>query len=254
MTKRHDPTIDQGLAEPQASGQPELSFLDHARDDHLSSFWLLWNGDNRWRVNNSTIGDYSRRALIDGRVSGLTDIILDRLGVSEANVGLDVAAGSSAQALRDLLDSGVLDKALATNYQDRRPRKIRRDPRLDHIKGDLTRQSTWERIVGWQAEFAPEGFDLVMHRPVGGLQDLDPRTYQGAAHALMDMTRPGGMLFTQVPRRMINLSGLLQELCDDLHERPDFEGMLTSGPHPKHAPPNESHRYVVIFKRQPVQP
>lgn len=228
---------------------PDLSFLDGAYQDYPNWYYMLVNGDHRWRVNNSTMQDYSRRAYIGGTVHGLEDIIVDRVGHSEDNVGLDLAAGSRAQALRDLLDSGVLGRALATNYQNRMPRRMRKRDDLDHIKGNLVKQETWRKIIDWQKRHAPEGFDLVMHRPVGGLQDLGPRTYHAAAHILLGTVKPGGMMFTQVPRRLVNLESSLDRLCRDIRGREDVEGVITTGERPsKRLSNDESDLYAVILK------
>ncbi len=60
------------------------------------------------------------RGQIFGDIRAVKFIIDAQIGGESDNVGLDIAAGSDARALRDLLDSGVLRLALATNYEDRR--------------------------------------------------------------------------------------------------------------------------------------
>lgn len=218
--------------------------------------WLCVNGDANWRVNSSSFNDYSRRADIHGHPDGLTDIVFSQVGLDPNNVGLDIAAGSSARALRDLLDRGVLGRALATNYQNRRPSKVANDPRLDHITGDITKPSVLEGVASWTHANAPEGLALVMHRPIGALQDLPPRTYKGAAHFLLDLVRPEGIMFTQVPRslRKRGALGAMRSICASIIERPDVAKVMATPP--RNRPKNDVLRndldendvYAVIIK------
>jgi hypothetical protein len=226
----------------------DLSFLNDARESVISAAALFMYGDRNWAVNNSTMYDYSRRAYIGGSATGLLDIVNERLDTSEDNVGLDLAAGTYAQALHDLLDSGVLNRALATNYSARLPRRARRQD-LDYLTGNLTRRDTWQAILGWQGEHAPEGFDLVMHRPVGGLQDLDLDTYKAGARILFDIVKPGGMMFSQVPRHAMNDEGGLRELCRSVRSGGQVEDVVTTGERPsKKLPKDESDFYAVLLK------
>ena len=227
----------------------DSGFTDGEHEDPITRMFLFMYGDRNWAVNNSTLYDYSRRAYIDGDRTRLLDLINERLGTSEDNVGLDVAAGSRAQALQDLMDSGVLGRALATNYRARIPRKERRQS-LDHIRGNLTHRETWQKILGWKDEHAPDGFDLVMHRPVGGLQDLDLHTYQAAARMLFGMVKPGGMMFSQVPRRVMNMEKGLGELCRTVRESGEVEGVVTTGQRSSRMrlPKDESDHYAVVLK------
>ncbi|HEX5743875.1 MAG TPA: hypothetical protein VFX84_00265 [Candidatus Saccharimonadales bacterium] len=237
-----------GLAEDGRAPGVDLSFLDGAGEDYFTRLFVFMYGDRNWVVNNSTMQDYSRRAFIGGSVNGLSDLVADRLGTTGDKVGMDLAAGSRAQALRDLLDSGVLGRALATNYRDRMPRKASRDD-LDHRDGNLTHHGTWREIVGWQELHAPEGFDLIMHRPVGGLQELKPATYQAAARILFDMVKPGGMMFSQVPRRVMNIDGGLRDLCRSVRSGGEVEDVVTTGERPGgRRPKDESDFYAVLLK------
>jgi hypothetical protein len=228
----------------------DLGFLDDAGEDPLSRLFLSTYGDKQWIVNNSTFSDYSRRAYIGGSTSGLSRLVDERLGDSEGAVGLDLAAGTEARALRDLMDSGILEQALATNYRARVTRRLRRN-NLDHIRGNLTSRETWQKILGWKDRHAPEGFDLVMHRPVGGLQDLDPRMYQAAGRILFGMVKPGGMMFSQVPRRVMNVEGGLRSLCQSIREGGEVERVVTTGQRPSHIHPSKDERdfYAVVLKK-----
>lgn len=228
----------------------DLVFLDGAVDGSsgYEHDWLSEYGDLSWMVNNSSLTDYSRRAYIHGHPEGLSGLISAQIGQSEENAGLDLAAGTSARALRDLLESGVLGLALATNYEDLMPADTANDSRLSQITGDLTEPQTWHRIRKWKNLYASQGFKLVMHRPVGGLQELSPHTYSGAAHFLLDMVQPGGMMFTQVPRRLVKEQSPLAELCHSIRSRPDVgEVYVTEGRRPKKRI-DENDMYAAILK------
>lgn len=231
----------------------QFEFLDNAQIGCYEHEQLKEHGDQKWLVNSSTFADYSRRANLLGRVSGLFDIINEQIGHSQDNVGIDIAAGSTPQALRDLLDCDLLSSALSTNFEDRRPRWIKRDARLDHIAGDLITPATWSRIAQWKDHNAPEGFALAMHRPVGGLQSLDARVYFGAAHMVLDMVRPNGLMFTQIPRGVS--SSILPHLCASIRARSDVANVITSPPHRIVTPSlyyeniDEYDKYAVIIKR-----
>ncbi len=232
------------------SAEPDLSFLRSARGAYAHRARLMTERDNFWNVNNSDIKDYSERARDMGRVGGLTAVIVEQIGREESNAGLDIAAGSNAEALTDLLDAGVLGTALATNYSDRRSKSVRSDARLGHVKGGLTRRKTWNHIIGWKNEHAPDGFALVMHRPVGGLQQLPAETYKGVAHLLLDMLRPEGLMFTQIPRSLTAKRAEYVEICEGIKARADIDDIVWA-PHPSHAAYHGldwSDHYVVITK------
>jgi hypothetical protein len=77
-----------------------------------------------------------------------------------------------------------------------------------------------------------------MHRPVGGLQFLRPCFYRGAAHLLLDMIRPGGVAFFQVPQA---LDGIIhprefRDLHTSLRERGDIKDIIPSIVPTSHGP------------------
>ncbi len=230
---------------------PDIRFLDGATNgssEHEQSY-LADRGDRTWRVNDSPLADYSRRAHIFGRPSGLIDLISERISPSDENVGLDVAAGSSARALRDLLESGVLGLALATNYENLMSTDLSDDSRLDQINGDLTLEWTWHRIRQWKDRHASQGFAIVMHRPIGGLQELSAHTYRGAAHLLLDMVQPEGIMFTQVPRRLVRDQRALSRVCSGVRARSDVAEVITSARKAQQIDNDQNDLYAVILKR-----
>lgn len=256
MTEQRIPGVDAaametGAANPGITPAVDLSFLSRAEQDGSEGLWLLTHGDHRWQINNSSLANYSHFANIHGTSTGLLDIIRERIGTSGDSVGLELAAGSSAQATRDLLDGRILSKALVTNYQRLKPRSVRRNPRLTQVKGNLTRPRPWEKVVKWKEEHAPEGFDVIMHRPVGALQNEAFPFYRGAAHALLNMLKPGrGLMFTQVPRRLVNVTTALEETCEEIRGRSDIEEIITSEePRAPRMRKDASDLYAVILKK-----
>lgn len=224
-----------------------LTFLDGEGSASSHQHELEIHGDTFWKVNDSSIEDYSRRADILGNPEGLKFLIQAQLGDRDDNVGLDIAAGTNAQALRDLLSSGVLRRAIATNFEDGRTKSVRRDRRLTHIAGDITKPQTWKKIIRKKQKIAPEGLALVMHRPMGGLQQLNPDTYRGAAHLLLDSLRPGGLMFSQIPRNLVGQPR--RELCDSIERRSDVAGVIVSPPKPPRVHVDEADIYAVVIKK-----
>lgn len=187
----------------------DLSFVDDMAVVDPTSV-LAEDGDNAWRKNNSSFEEYMEDAPFPSHYAGLIGIIDDAIRYDRSNVGMDLAGGSQGVALRDLLDEGLISKGLVTNYQDLRTPATKADKRVDHIAGDLAEIGTWHNIIQWQSQHAPDGFALIMHRPFGALQGFAPHVYTRAAHTLLAMLRPGGVLFTQVPKIFHAQS---QELC-----------------------------------------
>ena len=227
---------------------PDFSFLDGARDADDNDLSLV-SGSDAWYVNNSTFFDYARRASIFNQPDGLAKLVVRQIGTAEDNAGLDLAAGTTARAIRDLLDSGVLRHALATNYSDHRPENVVADDRLDHIAGNLTVPDTWEKIIDWTKVKAPDGLALVMHRPLAGLQSLPTKTYAGAANLMLDMIRPGGLMFTQIPRTLVAKPSELSVLCQDIRERPDIDRVHITPPRTKVTNNDERDLYAVVIKK-----
>ena len=108
--------------------------------------------------------------------------------------------------MHDLLDSGVLARAVVTNLGDRSSSQASDNSRLDYIAGSLLLREPWDKMRSWQQANAPDGLGLILHRPFGGLQNLDAVMYRRAANRVLSMLRPGGVLFAQVPRRIANFS------------------------------------------------
>jgi hypothetical protein len=130
-------------------------------------------------------------------------MILREIGTDSDNVGIDIAGGTNGRALQQLLEHGILGKALVTNYTDTRTDETKDVEGLDHRGGDLFDRTTWEEIDGWIDENAPDGLSLVMHRPAGTLQDLPAPFYAGAFRFLLERTRPGGLHFLQIPEPLV---------------------------------------------------
>ena len=101
----------------------------------------------------------------------------------------------------------------------------------------------------WTKANAPEGLALVMHRPVGGLQELPLETYRGGAHFLLDLVRADGLMFTQVPRSLASDETSLAEVCAEIRQRKDVREIITNA-RPKFLYALDySDLYAVIFKQ-----
>ncbi len=228
------------------------------------SYYIETHGDGRWSVNNSTIKDYEHRAPFNDGQTGLIEIIQRQIGRRRNNVGLDIAGGSDGVALRGLIARRILNRGAVTNYENR----VRtHDHRVEFIAGDILLRRTWIDIFEWQKRQAPRGLALVMHRPVGALQALSPIVYKHGAHLLLDLIRPGGVLFTQIPRAVnpqkFDLDfrwkrDRLQEMSESIADRGDIETVLQSDP--KVYGKNVTSRreddlddYVIMIKRRGSQ-
>jgi|GEM_PF-1793135 len=179
-----------------------------------------------WPVNDSGLAEYFEPVKLDGHPEGVLAVIEGQIGGTEGNAGVDIAGGTNGVALRELLKLGLIEKALVTNYRNRPNWRARRAG-VGYVRGNLLKPKTWQGIIDWQEEQAPGGLALVMHRPDGGLQDLEPRFYGGAVNLLLDMVRPGGVMFTQIPHILRNRrAAQLDPICQGIHDRPDVETIL----------------------------
>jgi hypothetical protein len=199
---------------------PYSGELDFLKGEQRPDEWV--GSDDDWISNDSNFNDYVTCSLLP---DGLFDRILDQhVGKNTENVGLDLAGGENGQALQDLLTAGFLGRALLTTYKDRRSIATKYLVELGHVEGDLIRPDTWQKIINWKHIYAPKGFALIMHRPLGALQDLNPSTYVGAANLLLNMLRPSGVLFTEVPGALYG-SGM-SLMCESLQERDDIVDII----------------------------
>lgn len=201
-----------------------IDFLDEAVPV-ASNPNLEFRGDRYWRINNSSFSEYGANVEFPGYPGGLREILDQHIGRSEANVGLDLAGGNQGNALGDLLKDGTLGEGLVTNLSDMRYRYSLAHRALGHISGDLATKAVWDKIIGWQEAHAPGGLALIMHRPVGGLQDQPPQVYTGATHLLLDMLRPGGILLSQVPLPMYD-PAVSRLAYRDIYTRPDVDKIV----------------------------
>jgi hypothetical protein len=128
--------------------------------------------------------------------------------------------------LRDLMDMGIIGRGLVTNLEDLRTPEVKADERLDHASGNILEASTWRSIVGWVEGNAPDGIDIVMHRPVGALQNLPPNLHRRAAAILIDLLAPNGILFAQIPHTM---AGHEDRTEDFLGSQPGVSDVFISG-------------------------
>lgn len=204
--------------------EARLHFLDGVGHPAFGTNESIATETDRWSKNDSGFDDYCSRATEGGLYYlDLEAIVRSRLGRFTTNVALDIAGGTNGAALQDLLREGMIDRGILTNYLDRRDEPTKDNPYLEHIEGDILASSTWQRIISQSKRHAPDGLSLIMHRPVGALQDLPPRFYKEAAHLLLDMLRPGGILFSQVPLGLIfDFDEKAKPICDSIALRSDI--------------------------------
>lgn len=184
---------------------------------------------DRWRINDSPVDDYFRHPNFSGHPEGALGIIEQQLAAIDYRVGIDIAGGANAVALRGLINMGLLDRGLVTNYADKREGV---DSDIDHIDGHVAATETWVKIKDWQEENCPEGAALILHRPIGALQKLSPSFYEGAVHTALSMLGPNGVMFTQIPKRLREDEAALQEVCLSIQARPDVAEVMRSEPVP----------------------
>lgn len=210
-----------------ADVQYEFSFLEGTEPSKANEAKLARNGDRAsYGINGTSFDDYTVAANILEAPFGLQVVVAEAMRGHDENVGLDIAAGSDADALVDLLDDGLLTTGIATNYADERSPKVANDTRLKHISGSLLEDTTWRELLETVEDEAPDGLALVMHRPLGELQYLPPNTYRGAAHFLLDLIRPGGVMYAQVPAQLeINPRDMV-DICTDIRARADVVDVL----------------------------
>jgi hypothetical protein len=230
-------------------GEQRLSFLD-PYTAYRSQPPVLSERDS-WSFFDSSFKDYCKRAILPEYPEGLKGIIEAQVGFSADNVGIDIGGGLNGVALQDLLELGVLSKALMTDFMDERSERTKQVSKLDHLAGNLLDADTWQAMIDWQEVNAPNGLALIMHRPVGGLQRLTPSVYEGATLCMFDMLQPGGLLFTQIPRR-IRHSPEGPQILNTLRHRPDVGQVIISTKRTDTLISDESDQYAVIIK-SPVE-
>lgn len=203
---------------------------------------------DRWRTNNSTLDDYFQEVVLPGYPEGVLAIIERQLSKTKRNIGMDIAGGRNGVVARQLLRMGLLEKALVSNYRDRRNVAARINPHLAHAKGDLTKLKPWERMMSWQTRHAPHGLALVLHRPDGGLQEQSPGFYEGATHLLLDMMQPEAVLFTQIPSSLRQHPDELADMCEGVNSRPDVGFVIQSKTPPRPGGPWQYQDCALVIK------
>jgi hypothetical protein len=230
-----------------------LDFLEgatpHPRDEKMRRNSLLEGG---WGYNDSGITDYNATSFNDTFPGApLNDIIAARVGTSPDNVGMDIMGGSNGVALHDLMAAGVIGQGIVTNEHDEQGPGARENPNLHHVEGDILQRQTWEDMILTQREVVPEGLAVAMWRPIGAIQHQTYEVYQGAAHAVVNMLRPGGVFFAQVPQGTIGDRGPgPREFFRSFAVRGDVERVVRSDRFDgDDQPVGLNQRGILIFKR-----
>ncbi|HRV75853.1 MAG: hypothetical protein H6799_02410 [Candidatus Nomurabacteria bacterium] len=206
---------------------PSLSFLDGIKQTPLEAEFLDECGDGEWTVNDSGLSSYFFNVHFPGLGRG-PGVVTKIIGKDTSNTAMDLAGGSNGAALQDLIDIGAIGKGLLTNYEDRRCPASRYNPLVDHIAGNLVHRDTWQKIIEWASLNTNGGFDLILHRPVGGLQYLPTRFYSGAAQVIVDLLKPGGVAFLQIPYLLADVydNPEITRIGKELSRNPKVKGVL----------------------------
>lgn len=206
------------------TGIEDLSFLEGLQEE--DSIWEECKED-QWGVNDSSYSDYFSEVRLRDYPEGILELIKAQLEEMENPIGLDIAGGANGVALQGLINEGLLVRGVVTNYKDKRSDNAKETPNLDHLSGNIIFPQTWIDIIDWVHANSSEGASLIMHRPYGALQNLYPSFYEGASHKLLDLLRPRGLLFAQIPFALQNRPSLLNStLCQEIRERPDVEKVI----------------------------
>lgn len=251
-TGSHEVDRDTGDTRNETRSRYDLSFLDGvvpaAEDEPMTA-----NAERLgyWPSNNSPIEDYGKAEFHDAIPgANLTDIIVNTIGRSPDNVGMDVMAGSDLVVLQQLLIEGIIGTGIGTDSQDNRAPETASNSDLRFIQGDQLDEATWLAMLHDQQELAPEGLAVALWRPVGAVQYQPPHVYQGAAHAILDMVRPGGMFFSQVPARFIGNRDASRQVLSSLVRRGDVARIITSDPFTlSEIPAMLDKRAIIVFKK-----
>lgn len=243
-----DNTSSAGNAATDTGRQPgdfNLDFLACASLTYEDPALLRYAKRNGWAAEND-IHDYGQARFSNAYpTSSLVEIIAQEKKPGRPNVGMDILGGKRGLALCDLLTRNVLDAAVIVDLAAQ-PDEAPEHPGLRHVAGDIMRRETWLDMRKAQQELAPEGLALIMHRPLGALQQQLPAFYEGAAHALLDMLRPGGILFAQQPDRLFFGREHIGSLRRSLNARGDVGRITLSDPSLYKF---RDERAVLIFKK-----
>lgn len=205
-----------------------------------------------WPTDNSPFIDYDKRAYFppESQIC-LSGIVENRLRGRVGNIGIDVAGGVSGHALKNLISLGLLERVVVINLSDRRTPRAQADTSIEHITGDILAKETWFNIFESRERQCPEGFALVMHRPVGALQDLDPRVYAEGLGLLIDLARSDGVVFCQIPRTLMqDKPRELYRICETLHDREDIRELHVSSVNPSEVFEDYLDTYAIILKQE----
>lgn len=217
------------MPNPNDNSAIDLSFLEGIKQTPLEAGFLDECGDGEWTVNDSGLSSYFLNIYFPGLGLG-PRVVTERLGENATNVAMDLAGGSNGAALQDLIRIGAIGSGLLTNYEDRRCPATREISQISHIAGNLTHADTWERIIEWVTTKTEGGLDLILHRPMGGLQYLPTRFYSGAAQLLVELLKPGGIAFLQIPYLLADVhdNPEIDQIGEELRSNPKVKGVLRS--------------------------
>ena len=212
------------------NNHPNLSFLEDAVDIAFDRGSVAEHEARGWGTNDTDLESLCADLSLPDHPSGFMGILEKQLKGGEFKAGMDLAGGTNGVVLQDLLSLRLISRGLVTNLEDKRNVLTANNPYLGHVSGDLTNAKTWQDILTWQEDNTNGGFDLVIHRPVGGLQYLDANVYKSAAKLLLDNINGNGIALFQVPWGLSrkDTTKELGDVCMSIHARSDIESVIPS--------------------------
>lgn len=184
----------------------DFSFLDGEAQSPSEQAHIALYGD-AWNVNNSDFAEYSNGTWFPehrGQYLNLWQVFAEYIEPSLDNVAIDIAGGTNGVAIQQLIEKQFVGRGLVTNLKDQRSPEALANSALSHVAGNILEPETWQQIVDWAMANAPDGVDIIIHRPKGGLQSMSRKFYKKAAMQLLDMLKPGGIFYAQVPDGLIH--------------------------------------------------
>lgn len=151
---------------------------------------------DQWTIDDSTFDSYV--SMVYFREGSAHECINRALSNNPDAVALDIAGGSNGRAIRDLIEVGTIKRGVYTRLMDNRTCE-QNDDSVKFFPGDLLKEQTWVDLSAIQHEYAPSGFNLVLHRPYGGLQDLAVNQYIDSIQKILDMMCSKGIFYVQIP-------------------------------------------------------
>ncbi len=183
-----------------ATAHGQIAKAMHVRTDN-DYYWSVYNEEYPYDSSFSPFLSFC-----NGRISVLVERIRSSRG--HANV-LDFMG--FGHVLRDLPLTHGLAVALGGVYNTITAEDSKR-LNIDYIEGNVLLRETWKRMEDWLKDkgIFKEKFDIILSRPVGGLNALSqvPAAYTALLQRAWNLLNPEGIILTQVPTSVFGRSAV----------------------------------------------